>query len=103
MERLPMNTVTLLVEIPADHHLVLDLPAELPVGQAEVTIKPQSAAYQPPLNPAREAARTKLLAAGKLVTDIRAPEGIVPLSPEELLRIGTLPPAPPSSHALLDE
>jgi hypothetical protein len=59
------------------------------------------AAQRPGLT--REQARAKLLAAGFLVTDIRAPLGTLPLTPEERLRIGTLPPGARPSEELIDE
>jgi hypothetical protein len=98
-----VNVISLSVEIPPDHHLVLDLPDELPTGRAQVTIMSQSEISAAPVNPSREVARAKLLAAGALVTSIRAPEETVLLSPEELLRIGTLPPGSPTSDELIDE
>jgi hypothetical protein len=56
-----------------------------------------------PENPAREAARAKLSAAGALVTHFDIPEDAVPLSPEELLRLGTMPPGARGSEELIDE
>jgi hypothetical protein len=100
-----MDAITLSVQIPPDHHLVLDLPADIPVGTAEVTIKPQGVpvAETEIINPAREAARAKLLAAGILSTAHRAPEGTVALSDEELQRLGrALPDATPLDK-LIDE
>lgn len=55
------------------------------------------------VNPAREAARAKLLAAGVLVTQFDVPEGAVRLSTEELLKIGKLPPGARSSLELINE
>jgi len=99
-----MDTVTLTVEIPKDHHLELDLPEDLPVGQAEVTIKPYAHVVQAhSMNHAREVARAKLMAAGALNTSVRAPEGTILLSPEELLRLGTLPSGSPTLLDLVDE
>lgn len=99
-----MDTITLSVEIPPDHHLVLDLPPDVPVGTAQITIQAQNAPNAAIIsNPAREAIRAKLLAAGKLVADIRAPEGTVPLSVQERLRLGTLPPGSPSINDLINE
>jgi hypothetical protein len=103
LEEAPMDPITLSVEIPPDRHLVLDLPADTPVGRAAVIIKPQSALPEVPINPAREAARSKLLAAGSLVTDIHAPVGAVALSNEELEQIGQLASGARSSEELLDE
>ena len=35
-------TITQTIEIPADHRIFLDLPHELPVGKAKVTVTPQT-------------------------------------------------------------
>ncbi|MHB8627010.1 MAG: hypothetical protein ACYDBJ_06110 [Aggregatilineales bacterium] len=99
----PMNAITLTVEIPADHHLELDLPEELPAGAAQITIQSQSLPGAAVVNPAREAARAKLLAAGRLVTGIHAPPGAVLLSNEELEHLGQLAPGARSSEAMLDD
>ncbi len=107
-----MDAITLSVQIPKDRHLVLDLPADTPIGEAEVIIKPHSqtpeVSTEAPrdvshTNPAREAARAKLLAAGKLVEGDHAPEGTVALTPEERMRTGTLPPGARPSEELIDE
>ena len=55
-----MDAIRLTVEIPKDRHLVLDLPANTPNGQAEVIIVPHSEESQRIINPAREAARSVL-------------------------------------------
>jgi hypothetical protein len=86
-----MDAITIPVVVGEDRRLVIDLPDDVPVGPAELVIKPRKAEPQPlgeVVNPAREAARAKLLAGGILSTAHRAPEGTVPLSDEELQRIG---------------
>ena len=99
-----MVSITLQVVIGEDRHLDLQLPAEVPLGPAELVVRPTT---QPAAglttNPAREAARAKLLAAGKLVTHIHAPTGTVPLTPEERMRLGQLPPGAPTSDSLVDQ
>jgi hypothetical protein len=88
-----MDAITIPVVVGEDRRLVIDLPADVPVGPAELVIKPRKAESEPSgeiINPAREAARAKLLAAGKLVTGIRAPEGTVSITSEERLRKGQL-------------
>ena len=35
-------TITQTVEIPADRRITLDLPAELPIGRAKVTVVPET-------------------------------------------------------------
>jgi len=100
-----MDIITIEAEVGRDHRLVDALPPEVPVGRVKLVIEPVEAAQKPApiLNPAREAARAKLLAAGALNTSIHAPEGTVDLPPQELLRIGTLPAGSPSFSDLLDE
>jgi len=99
-----VDAITLSIEIPKDHRLVLDLPSELPTGAAQITIQPQATPSEAvAANPAREAARAKLLAAGRLVTGIHAPPGAVLLSNEELERLGQLAPGARSSEAMLDD
>lgn len=87
-----------------DRRLVIDLPPDTPLGPVELEVR--SAAPAPtqrdkPLT--REEARAKLLAAGYLVTSIHAPEGTVPLTPEERMEIGRLPPGARPSKELVDE
>ncbi len=107
-----MNAITLSATVSEDHKLIIELPEDVPPGEVEVVIRPvtppqetaeQSNDEYPPYNAAREAARAKMLAAGKLVTWIKAPEGTVPLTPEERMRIGTLPPGARPSEELIDE
>ncbi len=102
-----MDTIVLSAVIGEDRRLVIDLPPDTPTGMVDLLIKPHVEA-EPyvetiPPNPDRERIRAKLLAAGLLVTDIRAPEGTIPLSPEEILRIGTLPEGAPSLDKMIDE
>ena len=52
---------------------------------------------------ARDTAPAKLLAAGFLATDIRAPEGTAPLSDEDLAHLGQLLTDARSSEDLIDE
>jgi hypothetical protein len=69
------------------------------------SIKPdvKSSSDEEVINPAREAARAKLLAAGALVTQFDVPEGAVRLTVEERLRMGTLRPGARSSLDLINE
>ena len=98
-----MDAIMLSVEIGEDRRLIIDLPADTPVGQADLIIKPHGETVAQSNNPAREAIRAKLLAAGKLVTDIHAPEGTVLLTLAERQRIGQLTPGARSSEQLIDE
>ena len=98
-----MDVITLSVEIGADRRLIIDLPATTPIGQADLVITPHGKNKAQIVNPARESARATLLAAGKLVTDIHAPEDTVPLTLEERQRIGRLAPGARSSEDLINE
>jgi hypothetical protein len=98
-----METIIVSATIGEDRRLVVDLPPDTPTGNVEVVIRPASTGYEIPYNPEREAARAKLLAAGFLVTSIRAPEGTVPLTVEERMRLGTMPPGAPDSLELVNE
>jgi hypothetical protein len=87
-----------------DRRLIIDLPPDTPIGPAELVIHPAAKPTAPQSQTiTRDQARAKLLAAGFLVTSIRAPEGTIPLTPEELLRMGQLPPGSRPSEELIDE
>ena len=100
-----MDVITLSVEIPKDRHLVLDLPSDVPIGKADITIHPheQASPSAQVVNSAHEAARAKLLAAGILSTAHVAPKDAVRLSDEALQRLGTLPAGSPSLDDLINE
>src|ERR1039457_5018288 len=100
---LAMDAITLSVEIRENRRLVIDLPSDMPMGTAELTIKSLHVVEADSLNAAREAARAKLIAGGVLNTSHRAPEGAVALSNEELTTLGQLIPGAHSSEALIDE
>jgi hypothetical protein len=83
-----MDAIVLSVEIGEDRHLVIDLPPEMPIGTAQITIRPQEPQQiTSVVNPAREAARAKMLAAGILSTAHQAPEGTIELTPEARERV----------------
>jgi hypothetical protein len=99
-----MNAILLSAVVGEDRHLIIDLPPDAPIGHVEVEIRPaQIVSPKPVINPAREAARAKLLAAGALVTSFEVPEGTIRLTVEERMRIGTLPAGARSSDELIDE
>ena len=100
-----MTSIKLQATVGEDRRLVIDLPPEVPVGEVEIEIRPQPADLPPQSGElTREEARARLLAAGALVTWIHAPEGTVPLTPEELLEVGTLPPgATPTDQLIFDD
>ncbi len=107
-----MEAITIPVIVDENRRVVLKLPDSTPIGLAdlEIVVHPKAdtanGAKEPRPrgpNPATEAARIKLAAAGFLSTNIRAPEGAVPLSDEEIARIGRLPPGARPSEELIDE
>jgi hypothetical protein len=98
-----MVAIRLSATIGEDRKLVLELPIEIPAGKVDVIILPTENQAVPAPNPAREAARAKLLAAGALRTSVDLSADAKPLTPEERLRIGTLPPGARPSEDLIDE
>ncbi|MBI5668286.1 MAG: hypothetical protein HZC41_09790 [Chloroflexi bacterium] len=98
------DVVVLSAVVGEDRKLVIELPPDAPTGPVELIVRSTKAVEQQPYyNPAREAARAKLLAAGVLSTAHHAPEGAVPLTVEERMRIGTLPPGARPSEDLVNE
>jgi hypothetical protein len=93
-----------------DKRLTIDLPAEVPVGPVDVVIIPRESAevayapdYAPEWVAKREEFRRRLAEAGFLSTAHIAPPDTVPLSPHELLVVGTLPPGARPTDELVDE
>jgi hypothetical protein len=95
-----MGAIKLSVYIDQSRRLIIDLPEDTPIGAAELTIQPQEESPKPLLTE-REIVRATLLAAGRLVTNIKAPKGLKPLTAEELLENGTLPPDSPSGSEMI--
>lgn len=105
-QRKPEIPLHLSVTVGEDRRIVIDLPPDTPIGPAQIALvlRPAEVTETPQIvNPAREAARAKLLAAGKLSTIWRALEGYKPLSVDERMVIGTLPANAPSSEQLVNE
>lgn len=98
-----MDTVTIAVVVDANRRLVIDLPATTPLGPAEVMIRPRAGGSQESGSLARDCVRAKLLAANFLTTDIHAPAGAVPLSAQDIARLGRLSPGARPSEDLIDE
>jgi hypothetical protein len=98
-----MDSITISVMVDEGRRLVIDLPPDVPVGPADVTIKPLGSQTTDIENPAREAVRAKLLAAGRLALDHGIPDDIEPVSEEELEELGRLAPGARSSEELIDE
>ena len=98
-----MDAIILSLEIGEDHRLVIDLPPDVPSGPVQVTITPQPAANGGVVNPAREAARAKLLAAGLLKSTYVVPPDFVRPPDEQLQKLVKLPPGSPSIDEIIDE
>lgn len=84
-----MDAIKLSVVIGQDRRLVVQLPDDTPLGPAEIVIKPSESAAES-ANPAREAAKAKLLAMGKLSIDASIPSDLEVPTNDELARIGHL-------------
>lgn len=84
----------------ADRRLVIDLPPETPLGAVKLVILPVDPVSP---NPARDAARSRLLAAGALRTWVDVPPDAAPLALEERVRLGVIPPGSPTSEELVNE
>ncbi len=107
-----MEAITIPVIVDENRRVVLKLPDSTPIGLAdlEIVVHPKAdtanGAKEPRTrgpNPATEAARIKLAAAGILSTDIHAPIGMAPPSDEEIERLGQLPAGARLSEELIDE
>jgi hypothetical protein len=98
-----MEAVTIPVVVGPDRRLVLDLPPSTPIGPANVVILPRTNGADERATSVRDTARAKLLAAGFLATDIRAPDGTARLSDEDLAHLGQLPAGARPSEDLIDE
>ncbi len=108
-----MDAITIPVIVDENRRIVIKLPDSTPIGLAdlEIIVHPKAdtangsdkTGQAAPVNPAREAARIKLAAAGVLSTGIHAPIGTVPPTDEEIERLGQLPAGARPSEELIDE
>lgn len=101
-----MVAIRLPAVITEDRKLIVQLPDDVPAGAVEIEIRPQVAPQTDAgeiVNPAREAARAKLAAAGALSTAHHPKEKLTPLSVEERIRIGTMPLGARPSEELISE
>ena len=108
--RLCMEAIKLSVWVDDNKRILLELPADVPVGLAEIVIIPQAAStsiYNPQYPAAwaekREQLRKKMSVAGILSTAYSVPSGVRQMPPDELLMIGTLPPGIRPTDELIDE
>ena len=100
-----MDAIRLSAVVGEDRRLVIDLPEDTPLGPVDVVIKPHVTPEPLPVNPAREAARAKLLAAGKLAlpADMGIPDDLEYISDEELEELGHMAPGSRPSEDLVSE
>jgi hypothetical protein len=97
-----MKPITLSVEITADRKLIVELPPDTPIGKATLVVVPENGTGDT-INPAREAARAKLAAAGILSTASHVPNPIKAIPDDELLDMIQLPPGSPSILDMINE
>jgi hypothetical protein len=99
-----MAAIRLSALVTEDRQLIVQIPEDIPAGPVELVIQvleaPTSTAV---INPAREAARAKLAAAGMLSHTHRLPDGMIPPTEEEMLKAGILPPGARPSEELINE
>jgi hypothetical protein len=98
-----MADVILSAVVGADRRLVIDLPAEMPLGPVTVVVRVGEVVAETVQNPAREAVRAKLLAGGALDVSHQAPPGAISLSNDRLAILGQLAPGARSSEEIIDE
>jgi hypothetical protein len=98
-----MVAIRLNTTIGEDRKLIIQLPDTIPPGSVELIVRSTESESGVPENPAREAAKAKLLAAGALVTQFNVPEDAVRLSPTERLKMGTLMEGARSSLDFISE
>jgi hypothetical protein len=98
-----MDAIKISVTIGEDRKLVLELPSDVPVGKAELTIQPVAQPEDAPVNPTRDEMYAKLLADGKIRATRYAPEDAVRMPDEELMKISRFPPGAPTIADLINE
>jgi len=86
-----MAAITFTAVVDESRKLVIDLPADVPLGPVELTITPRETAA-PALNPVREAAVPDCWLPG-FGSPRSCAGGMIGLSPEALLEVDGCPPA----------
>lgn len=101
-----MNAIRLSAVVNEKHELIVTLPDDIPVGPVELVLQPivTPDEVQKPLTE-RERLRAQLMAAGLLVKpeDLGISSSVKPLSLEERLSIGRMPPNARPVESLVDE
>jgi hypothetical protein len=98
-----MTDIWLSGVITEDHELIVKVPEDVPPGRVDVRIQSPQVEEAPLANPAREAARAKLAAAGLLVTERLLPLGTRIPTDAEVEAAGRLPPGARPSEELIRE
>ena len=98
-----MVAVRLSAMVTEDHELIVQVPQEIPVGPVELLIQTPQPSSSLIENPAREAARIKLAAAGLLSNIHRLPAGTHIPTDDEVRKAGILPPVARPSEDLINE
>lgn len=107
-----MQEIKINAWIGEDKKLILDLPPETPTGAVAVHIVSQKSTEassdvgqgeQQIATSRREQVRKKMLEAGILSTAHHAPPGWTPLTEEDRMHLGTLPPGAQPTHKYIDE
>jgi hypothetical protein len=98
-----MVAVKLSVYVGEDRNVTIKFPDEVPVGQVDLIVQVPSETVKSGANPDRERLRTKLLAAGAILTHVDVPPGAKRLSVADRMRLGTMPPGTPTALDLINE
>src|SRR5258708_8584559 len=85
-----MDVIKIPIVVAEDRRLIIQLPDNVPAGPAELVIHTYEQNEATVSNSARELAKGKLLAAGRLVTNLDIPENIGPLSKQAEDRLSKL-------------
>jgi hypothetical protein len=98
-----MVAIRLSAVVDDDHQLTVKVPEDIPVGPVELLIQVPEPGKSLLINPAREAAKAKLTAAGLLSTAHNPPPGMRIPTREEVLAAGVLLPGARSLEELINE
>jgi hypothetical protein len=98
-----MVEIRLSAVVDEDHQLTVKVPEDIPTGPVELLIQVPESGTSAVINPAREAAKAKLAAAGLLSTAHNPRPGIRIPTEEEVLAAGILPLGARPSEDLIDE
>src|SRR5688572_24549824 len=97
-----MNQITIPIVIDEHRRVVIDIPDDVPLGAAQVTITPVEASpSQTPLT--WETARARLLAGGALSTGYELPPDAIVLSDAEIYALTKDIVLPKSLDEMIDE